>query len=365
MPEAQEAVETRGGFKPLVLAESTKSLTSVESWCDTRGASPGENHHELLNAETGPLPTLRSIFGGDWRHRSGELSEGPSESSAGSSHTLLSDEDFQSKIPHLERFYQQLAARGRLPERNGPGEANWVLSLARSYRRMSNDKRRRGRLRALLRQVSRDGDAELCRSSDGQAGDSLTSSSLAGGSRSLTGRGFAGRLGSASDLPGFSSNTDDSGYEAGYETDADESELSEWESGSKPQRHKRKLDALVQLTMRLSVSEGAEEDAALSADLYTKAPPLKTPRAIASMQPPGFSRTVAPPPPFNTTQSVESNMPPTSTQESTVLPAAGGMGGQCMAVMPYGQLSQVCGGASHMPGGNPSGNSTSVHMDIG
>eukprot|EP00913_Durusdinium_trenchii_P032136 g30094.t1 len=50
------------------------------------------------------------------------------------------------------------------------------------------------------------------------------------------------------------SSTDDSGYEAGYETDADESELSEWESGNVRQGHKRKLEALVNLTMQMSFS---------------------------------------------------------------------------------------------------------------
>lgn len=86
--------------------------------------------------------------------RSGDVSEGPSESSANIEDTDEEcKDDFQSTIPNLERFYEQMAAKARLPT-HPPGNganSNWVLSLARSYRRLSKDKRSRGRLRALLR----------------------------------------------------------------------------------------------------------------------------------------------------------------------------------------------------------------------
>mmetsp|Transcript_73838 Transcript_73838/g.175780 ORF Transcript_73838/g.175780 Transcript_73838/m.175780 type:complete len:366 (+) Transcript_73838:185-1282(+) len=362
MPEDNMEVETRKGLTPLDSAHSLTSLASAGSWGvaeGTTGGAGGAEGDSLNNAENGPLSELRSFFptGREkWRHHSGELSEGPSESSAGSSHTLLSDDDFQSKIPHLERIYQQLAAKARLPERHGPGASNWVLSLARSYRRLSNDKRRRGRLQALLRQVSRDSDAELCRSSDNQ---SLPGSGLAGGSRSLPSRGFpASRLpGSAGELHGFQSNTDDSGYEAGYETDADESELSEWESGSKPQRHKRKLDALVQLTMRLSVSEQtAEEENAMAAEVDTKAPPLKTPRAVSSMSPSSFRFNVAPPPPFSTTSpaaplQAETIPPSERPLDAPPLPASLGVASFPFAAAnscPAAGVSSVASEAMHM-----------------
>lgn len=155
-------------------------------------------------------------------------------------------------IPHLERFYEQLAAKAKLPERNAAGTQSWVLSLARSYRRLSREKRRRGGLRALLQ----------------PSGQVL---SQASGSTALGG-GWREQC-------GFSSNTDDSGYEAGYETDADESELSEWESGSAPQRrlrHKRKLEALMNLTMKLSISgsQQMQEEEELALD-GLQSPPFK------------------------------------------------------------------------------------------
>lgn len=209
-----------------------------------------------VTADAGLLPPdLRALFGGERRAHSGEVSEGPSESSA---HIEDTDDDFRSKIPHLEQFYEELAAKARLPERHGASASNWVLSMARSYRRLSNEKRRRGRLRAMLRPVAQEGDGDLAVTDH----------------RGLT---------CASDAPGHSSNTDDSGYEAGYETDADESELSEWES-SKPQRHKRKLEALVHLTMRLSVSERGEEET-MDGDETVDDPnltPLKVPRALGT-----------------------------------------------------------------------------------
>merc|ERR1712008_194622 len=80
-----------------------------------------------------------------------------------------------------------------------------------------------------------------------------------------------------------SSNTDDSGYEAGYETDADESELSEWESGTSRRGHKRKLEALVHLTMRLNFAESSDcaEDGTASSSM-TQMPPPKTTRALGT-----------------------------------------------------------------------------------
>jgi len=85
--------------------------------------------------------------------------------------------------------------------------------------------------------------------------------------------------------PGWSSNTDDSGYEAGYETDADESELSEWEGGPARHGHKRKLDALVQLTMKLNVIAPGDEamsDGGLVPEVGTILPPAKTQKALGT-----------------------------------------------------------------------------------
>lgn len=144
--------------------------------------------------------------------------------------------------------------------------SNWVLSLARSYRRLTKDKRRRGRLRAVL-----------------QTATNLGATS----SGSLPMMDQPGWMSN-----GWSSNTDDSGYEAGYETDADESELSEWESGNTRQGHKRKLDALVLLTKRLSVVESPEAHAeeVVPASEETMGPPArvhKAPRALGT-QPVGL-----------------------------------------------------------------------------
>merc|ERR1712187_85119 len=97
---------------------------------------------------------------------------------------------------------------------------------------MGKDKRHRGRLRALLQPAGRSG---------------LSAASGAG----LAACPMMEQPGWSSN--GWSSNTDDSGYEAGYETDADESELCEWESGGTRQGHKRKLDALVKLTVSLGL----------------------------------------------------------------------------------------------------------------
>lgn len=207
---------------------------------------------EAVEAETEPLPGFLPRFdrsinaSASSLDRRGDNSEGPSESSTNID--TDGDDDFMARIPHLERFYAELAAKAKLPERNGASTQSWVLSLARSYRRLSHEKRRRGGLRAMLQP------------------------SPSGGLRYPSGNGF-------------NSGTDDSGYEAGYETDADESEFSEWENGSAPQRqsrHKRKLDALVSaMTMKLSVSEG------MHIQDEEEHPPNKTHRALGT-QPVGL-----------------------------------------------------------------------------
>lgn len=225
-------------------------------------------------SEAGPLPGFPprfGAFGGSAssleRRLGGDISEGPSESSTNTGHEDTED-DFMATIPHLERFYEELAAKAKLPERNGAGPDSWVLSLARSYRRLSRDKRRRGGLRALLQPGSQG------------LGAGLSAASSSGGP--LTG--------GLREQCGFSSNTDDSGYEAGYETDADESELSEWECGSvsqRQQRHKRKLEALVNLTRKLSVNEkGMQEQEEMPLD-GLRPPPFKTHRALGT-QPVGL-----------------------------------------------------------------------------
>jgi len=227
---------------------------------DTPAGDGGTEAAETVDA--GPLPPFRQVFGvarpPPWR--GGDMSEGPSESSVNIEDT--EDDDFQSTIPNLERFYEQLAAKAKLPERHGTSASSWVLSLARGYRRLSKEKRRHGSLRALLQPAGR---------------GRLSATSCSGLPCPMV------------EQPGCSSNTDDSGYEAGYETDADESELSEWENGSasqRQQRHKRKLDALVHLTMKLSVSEGGEESEEKPIDGHCP-PPLKQHRALGT-QPVGL-----------------------------------------------------------------------------
>merc|ERR1719436_1540014 len=115
-----------------------------------------------------------------------------------------------------------------------------------------------------------------------------TQGGLAAGSGSVNGN-VNGLPCQMKEQPGWSSNTDDSGYEAGYETDADESELSEWEGGNSRQGHKRKLDALVHLTMQLGFSERGEEDPEEESPLgeTPQLPPLKTHRALGT-QPVGL-----------------------------------------------------------------------------
>lgn len=189
------------------------------------------------------------------------------------------EDHFQSTIPNLERFYEQMAAKARLPT-HPPGNAvnaNWVLSLARSYRRLSKEKRSRGRLRALLQRPGAEGDFDL---SETSSLEGLPPGAL--------------RPKTVTEGPGWSSNTDDSGYEAGYETEADESEWSEWEGGQRQTRrhgHKRKLDALVHLTMRLNVvgrdQEKVDEEAAQLAESAAGLPPIKAPRAFGT-QPVGL-----------------------------------------------------------------------------
>lgn len=225
----------------------------------------------LEAAEAGPLPGFPSRFGAFGgsassfmaeRRPGGDISEGPSESSTNIEDT---EDDFMANIPHIEKFYEQLAAKAKLPERSGAGSQSWVLSLARSYRRLSREKRRRGGLRAAL----------------GPQG-------LGAGLSAASGSG--GLPGGLREQCGFSSNTDDSGYEAGYETDADESELSEWECGSaanRQQRHKRKLEALVNLTMKLSVTEQQMHDQEELALDGVRSPPFKTHRALGT-QPVGL-----------------------------------------------------------------------------
>jgi len=105
---------------------------------------------EVAHAAAAVAATLPSLKASDVRRALlGDVSEGPSESSVPIEDT--EDDDFRSTIPKLERFYEQLAAKAKLPEHPGNGAStSWVLSLARSYRRLSKDKRRRGRLRELL-----------------------------------------------------------------------------------------------------------------------------------------------------------------------------------------------------------------------
>lgn len=161
---------------------------------------------------------------------SGTTSDCPSESSL----NVDTEDDFPSTFQHLESFYARLTEKERLPRRQGTSD--WVISLARSHRRLSKEKRLRGHLRGAL-------------------GSAVASTAAA--------RSLNGSFNATPFDHGGSSNTDDSGYEGGYETDADESELSEWECHTTSprllmQRHKRKLDALAnQLTMRLRVSEDA------------------------------------------------------------------------------------------------------------
>lgn len=201
--------------------------------------------------------------------RSGEVSEGPSSSSA--MHEDTEEDTFSQKnIPNLERFYAEMLAKAQLPTHPPCNtNSNWMLSLARSYRRLSKERRSRGRLRALL-----------------QPGGQ--------GVPAVPGALPLQRPTTVAEGPSWSSNTDDSGYEGGYETDADESEFSEREGSVRATRtgHKRKLDALVQLTMRLSVAEkrgvmtsGDSECSLGSASASSTCPalpPLKTPRAFGT-----------------------------------------------------------------------------------
>eukprot|EP00927_Polykrikos_kofoidii_P074233 TRINITY_DN70218_c0_g1_i1.p1 TRINITY_DN70218_c0_g1~~TRINITY_DN70218_c0_g1_i1.p1 ORF type:complete len:434 (-),score=60.46 TRINITY_DN70218_c0_g1_i1:36-1337(-) len=226
------------------------------------------------------------------RTLTGDVSEGPSESSANVEDTA---ED-ELHIPHLERFYEQLAAKARLPEGQG-ASSSWVLSLARSYRRLSKDKRRRGRLRELLQPASSVGLSTT-------SGDGLPCAKM--------------------EQPGWSSNTDDSGYEAGYETDADESELSEWENASaRRQGHKRKLDTLVHLTFKLGLSENSE----VPMDGYSS-PPWKTQRAmgthaVGSRLPLAPRAPLAAPPPSPGGSASRSSSPPAECNDGGGAGASG------------------------------------------
>lgn len=237
----------------------------MNTWPGTRPVTKGvEETPQTIDTFMTDVPGGGQLKGGKCPvfprgpHRAtGDVSEGPSESSA---NIEDSDADFQKRLPQLERFYEQFAASAQLPQRKGASASDWALSMARSYRRFSNWKRRRGRLRQGL-PVQAEG---------------VSSFSGAGG------------LGCHAHEHGYSSHTDDSGYEGGYETDADESSLSEWESVPKPLRQKRKFDAMMQnlthLTMRLSVSED-EDFVEAEPEEMAPDPPLKslrTPRALGT-----------------------------------------------------------------------------------
>jgi len=196
-----------------------------------------------------------AVGGEKWRLREGYVSEGPSESSVNVEDT--EDESLQQALPGLERFYETMAAKAQIKPGTGTS-SSWVLSMARSYRRLSKEKRRRGRLKELLQ----------------PAGQGVLSTS-------------GGNLACPEHL--CWSSTDDSGYEAGYETDADESELSEWESGNVRQGHKRKLEALVNLTMQMSFAaerpsgqKNEKNEETLGLGESARPPPPKTLRALGT-----------------------------------------------------------------------------------
>lgn len=264
-PEATALVGTHGGWQAMA-GPALPAMAPPAASVDGQASEEEARNATLFLG----LPNLIPAAGEGRRAHSGDLSEGPSESSANRETTETEDDDFQSTIPHLERFYEQLAAKARLPGHVGhPNSSSWVLSLARSYRRLSKDKRRRGRLRSLLQSAAQQAVAQAQQGGQGAA----SASALACPVR---------------EQPGWSSNTDDSGYEAGYE-DGDESELSEWESGGGRRGHKRKLEALVHLTMRLGFSEGCCSESAESEGSahQTQPPPLKTPRTPCGTQPAG------------------------------------------------------------------------------
>lgn len=300
------------GSRPSVQVGNLSSK-SIDSFCGSKGVVMATEAwpNPQKAGRFPPVPTFineRRLLGGDG-------SEGPSESSTCRSGAnnfddkdTEEDDDFQATIPHLERFYEQLAAKARLPERNGASQ-NWVLSLARSYRRLSKEKRRRGGLRALLQPVGRP-------------------------LGSLSGTASAGSgSGPMETQHGFS--TDDSGYEAGYETDADESELSEWESGSasqRQQRHKRKLDALVHLTMKLSVGaelnagsgalRGVEDEDAMVEGVHP--PPYKAHKAFGT-QPVGMRLALGSPGPLTVLETATENASVSSHPGSPSCGAGGGI----------------------------------------
>lgn len=241
-----------GGASAVSSTALSSTVSSMAPMCGGSGVTSGVP--APLMAAPSSIP--RRALG------AGDVSEGPSESSANVSLDTEDDGFNTSTIPHLERFYEQLAAKARLPERHGASSA-WVLSLARSYRRLSKEKRRRGRLRALLQPGGVPGGV--------------------GGLPAAPGGGLQCPTMDHHQL-GWSSNTDDSGYEAGYETDADESELSEWESGKNIRKgHKRKLDALVHLTMRLGLSgSGGAAGSGPPGFDGRRTPPLKSARGLES-----------------------------------------------------------------------------------
>ncbi|CAE7598983.1 unnamed protein product [Symbiodinium natans] len=184
--------------------------------------------------------------------REGYVSEGPSESSVNIEDT--EDENLQSALPGLERFYETMAAKAQIKPGAG-SSSSWVLSMARSYRRLSKEKRRRGRLKELLQPAV--GAAGVLRSASG------------------------GSLVCPGEHLGWSSNTDDSGYEAGYETDADESELSEWESGSTSANLKH-LNLTKQMTFATELPGGQSHEEPLPFGESARPPPPKTLRALGT-----------------------------------------------------------------------------------
>jgi len=233
------------------MAEAAASLAPFVSPSQSR-PSKKEGWPEVptFSASSPCFRSAALATGGEkWRLREGYVSEGPSESSVNGLDT--EDESLQLALPGLERFYETMAAKAQLKPGAG-ASSSWVLSMARSYRRLSKEKRRRGRLKELLQ----------------PAGQASSGKNLA-----------------CPEHLGWSSNTDDSGYEAGYETDADESELSEWESGSVRQGHKRKLEALVSLTMQMSFSaehsSGQKNEDPLGLE-SARPPPPKTLRALGT-----------------------------------------------------------------------------------
>eukprot|EP00929_Paragymnodinium_shiwhaense_P095362 TRINITY_DN5644_c1_g1_i1.p1 TRINITY_DN5644_c1_g1~~TRINITY_DN5644_c1_g1_i1.p1 ORF type:complete len:456 (+),score=100.80 TRINITY_DN5644_c1_g1_i1:93-1460(+) len=269
--QQQATTSASGGSVPKSLQEQSQSMQVPWHQAMPEATNFGSPESSMSLASTRPLAAFGQSAASSSqvlprRAPEGEMSEARSESS-----TNVSQGEYD--VHHLERFYEAFAAKAKFPEQPGVS-SNWVLSLARGYRKLSKDKRRRGRLKALLQ-----------RSSSGSVDSSAGHGGCIAGSRL--------------EHSGWTSNTDDSGYEAGYETDADESELSEWESASARQGHKRKIDALVNLTFKLGLSEKGD----VPLDGSEMLPPSKTPRAYgpgalcsSSASRVQYNRLAAPPP---------------------------------------------------------------------